>query len=159
MAKILTIYCEGKKGSHDFDLLEKIIADIAVTIKPIGGKRGAKAIIEFAETGTVKSDYYLFFRDRDFDCAVSEKEELTIDKKIHFSHRTTIENYLKLFDEKFFNDLKFLIYFQGKDFAKVLTNKLPEFPLKNYYKYAKQNFDYTKFADLVQLKKIVESKK
>jgi uncharacterized protein (DUF342 family) len=43
MAKILTIYCEGKKGSHDFDLLGKIIADIAVTIKPIGGKRGANA--------------------------------------------------------------------------------------------------------------------
>ena len=25
MAKILTIYCEGKKGSHDFDILEKIV--------------------------------------------------------------------------------------------------------------------------------------
>ncbi|MDR2473750.1 MAG: hypothetical protein LBD53_09375 [Tannerella sp.] len=264
MAKILTIYCEGKKGSHDFDILEKIVGDMAVTIKPIGGKRGANAIIGFSEMGTVQSDYYLFFRDRDFDCSVSEKEELTIDKNTHFSHRTTIENYLfdvkifyqflvenkfkdkynlrsedevkdffieiakdikyyqavrhtlgqlrfpnsfdttwtdgsgylpakldldackteawklisdvvsrtnkdwtkdkfdstlesflKLFDEKFFNDLKFLIYFQGKDFAKVLTNKLSDFPLKDYYKYAKKNFNYTKYADLVQLREII----
>jgi hypothetical protein len=27
MAKILTIYCEGKRGSHDFDILEKVAGD------------------------------------------------------------------------------------------------------------------------------------
>jgi hypothetical protein len=269
MAKILTIYCEGKRGSHDYDILEKIVADKMVSIKPIGGKRGANAIIEFVEKGTTQSDFYLFFRDRDFDCPVPEKEELTFDeKKTYFSYRTTIENYLfdvivfynflvenklqdkynlhsendvksvfidaakyikdyqavrhtlgklrfpnsfdttwtngsgdlpakldianckiegwklinnvvvrnnaewtednfqsivddflKLFDEKFFSELKFLIYFQGKDFAKTLTNKLPDFPLKNYYKFAKKYFDYKKFEDFVQLRKIIESKK
>jgi hypothetical protein len=69
-----------KKGSHDFDILEKVAGDIA-TIKPIGGKRGANAIIEFVEKGTTNSDFYLFFRDRDFDCPVPEKEELTFDDK------------------------------------------------------------------------------
>ena len=268
MAKILTIYCEGKKGSHDFDILEKITGDIIVNIKPIGGKRSANAIIEFAEMGTVKSDFYCLFRDRDFDCPVPEKEELTFDgKKTYFSYRTTIENYLfdvkifnnfliennlqmkynlnsendvrnvfieaareikdyqavrhtlgqirfrndfdttwtsgsgdlpakldlnacetaawklisevvsttntewtkdkfhstlegflRLFDEQFFNDLKFLIYFQGKDFAKSLANKFLDFPMKNYYKYAKVYFDYTNFADLVQLRRIITLK-
>lgn len=102
MQKIITIYCEGKRGSHDFDILEKIIGDIAI-IKPIGGKKGANAIIEFNESGTVKSDFYCMFRDRDFDCRVPEKEQLTFDnKKTYFSYRTTIENYL--FDaEIFFN--------------------------------------------------------
>jgi hypothetical protein len=268
MAKILTIYCEGKRGSHDFDILEKVVGDMA-TIKPIGGKRGASAIIEFAEQGTAKSDFCCLFRDRDFDCPVPVKEELTFDRnKTYFSYRTTIENYLfdttvfydflienklqeiyhlhseidvknmfidtarkiknyqavrhalgklrfansfdttwtggsgnlpismmldecrkegwnvieknknhvdiewtkinfnktiddfiSLFDVDFLNDLKFLVFFQGKDFAKALTNNLQNFPLKNYYKFAKEHFDYKKFVDLVQLRNILESKK
>jgi hypothetical protein len=94
MAKIVTIYCEGKRGSHDFDILDKTIGD-AVIIKPIGGKRGANAIIEFLEKGTTTSDFYLFFRDRDFDCSVPSKEKLYFDgKKTYYSYRTTIENYL-----------------------------------------------------------------
>jgi hypothetical protein len=268
MAKIITIYCEGKKGSHDFDILEKIIGDVA-TIKPIGGKRGANAIIEFVEKGTTQSDFYLFFRDRDFDCEVPKNEKLTFDgKKTYFSYRTTIENYLfdtklffkfieenqltakykidnenevknifietardiqyyqavrctlgelrfpnsfdttwisdgsghlplkldletcktngwnlisdvvsknnmewtkdkflskldkfiNLFDDRFFNELKFLVYFQGKDFAKTLTNKLPNFSLKNYYKFSKEYFDYKNFGDLVELRNIITTK-
>jgi len=270
MAKIITVYCEGKKGSHDFDILDKIIGDIVI-IKPIGGKKGANAIIEFAEKGGVMtSDFYLFFRDRDFDCSVPSKEKLCFDgKKTYSSYRTTIENYLfdaslffkfikqkkidskyrinneddiktifidvakelqyyqavrhtlgelrrsnsfnttwmkdgsgnlpanldldtckaegwklikdvvpknsiewteanfnstlnnylTLFDGKFFSEFRFLIYYQGKDFAKALTSRLPDFPLKDYYKFAKDNFDYYKFGDLVELKEIVEKER
>ena len=267
MAKIITIYCEGKRGSHDFDILDKVIGDIVI-IKPIGGKRGANAIIEYTENnGVMTSDFYLFFRDRDFDCGVPAKEELYFDgKKTYYSYRTTIENYLfdislffkfiekekmeskyninsendvknifievakelkcyqavrhalgklrfsntfnttwvkdgsghlpskldlthcqkngwtliqdvvsknneewtesnfkskldeflELFDDVFFTKLNFLIYYQGKDFAKALINKLSHFPLKDYYKFAKEHFDYKKFTDLVELRRIVE---
>ena len=270
MGKIVTVYCEGKKGSHDFDVLEKVIGDIAnVTIKPIGSKHGANAIIEFVEKGTTTSDFYLFFRDRDFDAPVPSTERLCFDgKKTYFSYRTTIENYLfdtaiffnfieeqnvgtiykinsendvknifnetakelkyyqavrhalgkirfsnsfnttwvkdgsgflpekldldscksegwklicdivsksniewteqrfqstleeflHFFDDTFFNELKFLIYFQGKDFAKALTNKLPEFPLKTYYKFVKNHFDYKMFGDLKELREIIKTK-
>ena len=264
--KIITIYCEGKRGSHDFDVLEQIVGDIA-TIKPIGSKWGANAVVEFVEKGATKSDFYFFFRDRDFDCPVPKEEKLSFDgNKTYFSYRTTIENYLfeislflgfleqneskakygilteddvknifietaknikdyqavrhtlgqlrfansfgttwtdgsghlpekldidtcktegwklicsvvsknnsewtehnfqtklneylHLFDDNFFTELQFLIYFQGKDFAKALTNKLPNFPLKNYYKFAKKHFDYEKFGDLVELRKIIET--
>jgi len=268
MSKIITIYCEGKRGSHDFDILEKVFKDItSIVIKPIGGKRGANAIIEFVEKGATTSDFYCFFRDRDFDCSVPAKEELYFDgKKTYFSCRTTIENYLfdtslffkfletnklspkysinteldvrnifietakslkfyqavrhtlgelrfsnsfgttwvkegsghlpenldlencktegwkligdvvsknnvewtesnfqsklkeflDLFNDTFFSELKFLIYFQGKDFAKALTNKLTDFPLKDYYKFAKEQFDYKKFKDLVELREIIK---
>lgn len=269
MGKIITIYCEGKRGSHDFDILEKVIGDIA-SIKPIGGKKGANAIIEFNESGTVKSDFYCMFRDRDFDCPVPGKEQLTFDtKKTYFSYRTTIENYLfdvelffnfvklndiglkynissindvknifieaakiikdyqsvrhtlgklrfansfdttwvelgsghlpaeldldscktngwkmisdiviksniewtedrfyseldmflEKFNDDFFDNLDFLIYFQGKDFAKAITNKLSDFPLSSYYKYSKSHFNYKKYGDLAELRKIIESKK
>jgi hypothetical protein len=270
MKNIITIYCEGKKGSHDFDILEKVVGDIA-TIRPIGGKKGANAIIEFSESGTVKSDFYCMFRDRDFDCPVPENEELTFDgNKTFFSYRTTIENYLfdtelffnfvksgidniqqysindiddvknifieiaksikdyqavrhtlgklrfpnsfdttwvesgsghlpesldldycktngwrlindivtrnntewtenkflteleiflEKFNEDFFEDLGFLIYFQGKDFAKALTNKLVNFPLASYYKFSKTHFDYKKYKDLLELRKKIEYEK
>lgn len=267
MAKIITIYCEGKKGSHDFDILEKVVGNIAL-IKPIWGKRGANAIMKYIEHGgATTSDFYLFFRDRDFDCEIPDEETLYFDgNKSYYSYRTTIENYLfetplffefiekeklndkydihtesdvkkifidaakelknyqavrhtlgklrasnsfnttwikdgsgklpkkldlescktegwnlihemisknnlewikdnfesnldeylALFDENFFAELKFLVYFQGKDFAKALTNKLSNFPLKIYYNFAKEHFDYKKFGDLVELRKIVE---
>ena len=269
MSKIITVYCEGKKGSPDYDIVEKIIGNIAsIRIKPIGSKYGANAIIEYQEKGTKKSDYYCFFRDRDFDYFVPQSEQLCFDgKKTYRSYRTTIENYLfdsslflkfletnklndtyeihteidvrnvfieisksimyyqavryslgelrfpnsfdttwvkegsghlpkkldlencktegwklicevvsktnkewtknnyqstlerylEVFDDVFFNELRFLIYFQGKDFAKALTNKLPNFPLKNYYKFAIKHFDYKKFKDLVEFRQIIEN--
>ena len=247
MSKFNTIYCEGKKGSPDYDILNKVVGTFGATrIKPIGSKHGANAIIEYQEKGAKKSDFYCFFRDRDFDFPVPQNEELCFDdKKTYRSCRTTIENYLfdtslffrfleteklnskyeirtenkvrevfietaksirfyqavrhtlgelrfpnnfettwikegsghlppnlelaycqsegwklicdvvsktgkewtednfqsilkkylELFNnDDFFKELKFLIYFQGKDFAKALTNKLQNFPLKNYYK-------------------------
>lgn len=264
--KIINLYCEGKRGSHDFDILEKVIDGyLNITIKPIGGKYGANAIMEYQEkNGNVRSDFYLLFRDRDFDQPIPDKERLIIDRKTYYSYRTTIENYLldvntffdflqeqknsyrldteeavkalfikvakelkyyqavrhtlgkmrfansfdttwvvgsgtlpnaldlntcktnawqliekelhksqeqwtkeifeatlqdflTLFEaESFFDELKFLVYYQGKDFAKALTKELPSFPINYYYKYAKKNFDYTKYPDLVELRTIIE---
>jgi hypothetical protein len=266
--KIINLYCEGKRGSHDFDILEKVIeGHLNITIKPIGGKYGANAIMEYQEkSGNARSDFYLLFRDRDFDAPVPTAEQLHFDnKKAYYSYRTTIENYLldvntffdflqeqsnnnnyglnteeavkalfikvakelkyyqavrhtlgelrfnnsfnttwvtgsgtlpsaldletcssnawqlientlnksnqkwtketfeatlqdflMRFDEVFFDELKFLVYYQGKDFAKALTKELPSFPIDNYYKYAKKYFDYTKYADLVELRAIIE---
>lgn len=50
--KIVRIYCEGKIGSHDYDILEKVLGDLGtnIEIKPLGGKMGAKAIMNFNET-------------------------------------------------------------------------------------------------------------
>ena len=262
--KIINLYCEGKRGSHDFDILEKVIEGRLITIKPIGSKYGANAIMEYQEKNfNARSDFYLLFRDRDFDQPIPDKERLIIDRKTYYSYRTTIENYLldvstffhflqeqknnykldteeavkalfikvakelkyyqavrhtlgalrfpnsfdttwekgsgtlpnaldldsckanawqliekvlnksnqqwtketfettlqeflTLFDEHFFDDLKFLVYYQGKDFAKALTKELPNFSIENYYKYAKKHFDYTKYADLVELRAIIE---
>jgi hypothetical protein len=69
--------------------------------------------------------------------------------------QTTLQRYLDIFDNAFFNNLQFLIFYQGKDFAKALTNKLQDFPLKSYYKFAKNNFDYTKFKDLIELRELL----
>lgn len=263
--KIINLYCEGKRGSHDFDILEKVIDGyLNITIKPIGGKYGANAIMEYQEkNGNVRSDFYLLFRDRDFDKPIPNDEKLIIDRKTYYSYRTTIENYLldvstffhflqeqknnyglntedsvkalfikvakelqyyqavrhtlgkmrfansfdttwvvgsgtlpnaldlntcktnawqliekelyksqqqwtkeifeatlqdflMRFDEVFFDKLNFLVYYQGKDFAKALTKELPNFPIDNYYKYAKKYFDYTKYLDLVALRTIIE---
>jgi hypothetical protein len=263
--KIINLYCEGKRGSHDFDILEKVIDGyLNITIKPIGGKYGANAIMEYQEkNGNVRSDFYLLFRDRDFDKPIPNDEKLIIDRKTYYSYRTTIENYLldvstffhflqeqknnyglntedsvkalfikvakelqyyqavrhtlgkmrfansfdttwvvgsgtlpnaldlntcktnawqliekelyksqqqwtkeifeatlqdflMRFDEVFFDKLNFLVYYQGKDFAKALTKELPNFPIDNYYKYAKKYFDYTKYLDLVELRTIIE---
>lgn len=103
MNKKVILYCEGTKGSHDYDILEKVIKEIvpSVTIKPIGGIRGAGAIIQYIKSNSnssvVTANYHLLFRDRDFDKKIPdtpclEKDE---DKKyIYWSYRNTIENYL-----------------------------------------------------------------
>ena len=79
--KLCNIYCEGKRGSHDYDILEKVLGDLRpnIEIKPIGGKMGSKAIMSYVEGSTLsaaKADDYLMFRDRDFDKPVPKKEEL-----------------------------------------------------------------------------------
>lgn len=266
--RLCNIYCEGKRGSHDNDILEKVLGDFRpnVEIKPIGGKRGCKAIMSYIEGQGLtasKANEYLMFRDRDFDQPVPAKEELTMDGHVCFSYRTTIENYLldsltmfeydkekgtgifasvsdaerlltdaacdiksyqavrhalgalrngasfntrwtekdgvlpvklglddcideakklvvdaktktdrwteavlrqeaerflAVFDNDFFSHQQYLVWFQGKDLAKSICNRLNNFDMRLYYKFAKQRFDYTKFADLVELRTIVESK-
>lgn len=70
-----------------------------------------------------------------------------------------LDEFLTKFDDAFFNNLEFLVYFQGKDFAKALTKFiLPEFEIQRYYAYALEKFDYTKFDDLVELRNIIEKK-
>lgn len=94
------IYCEGKGGSLDYDILEKVLGDLSnIEIKPIGGKREAKSIIGYLENPheeryAAKSSSYLLFRDRDFDCQIPSNVQLTQDKYVFFSYRITIENYL-----------------------------------------------------------------
>lgn len=265
--KIVRIYCEGKVGSHDYDILNKVLGDLRpnIDIKPLGGKFGAKAIMDFNENANVlaaKSDFYFWFRDRDFDSPVPDTPKLTKDGHIYSSYRTTIENYLfdshvflqyavnkgisglqtinevedlfynsaidirdyqavrhalgklrsgisfktrwmekdgdlpnsldlehcelegwnliceaknktnnwregdfkievrrflTLFDDTFMKSGDYLVWFQGKDFASALCKNRPDFPLNDYYKFAKEVFDYTNFADLCELRKLVEN--
>lgn len=269
MGKIVKIYCEGKAGSFDYEILDKIVQTIGsnILIQPIGGKRGAKSAIQVYEKLAVKSDFKLFFRDRDFDQPVPNQPSLIQDGYIYFSYRTTIENYLfrtdlfhqflqknqlteqykitsiaaveqlftqaaesikfyqaarhalgkmrqptdfgtswigksgvlpaetdlsrencsrlafekinhsktianqweqrqfeqiyqqfiELFDEEFMETQQYLVWYQGKDFASALKRILPNFPMKSYYKFALQHFDYRQFADLVELKALIQS--
>lgn len=263
--KTVRIYCEGKLGSHDFFVLNKIVANLNIEIQPIGGTRGAEMAIQAHEL-TNKSAVFLFFRDRDFE---TFKQPILSDGYTYYSHRTTIENYLfdhnrfygfieakklhrryklkslsevqtlfikaakqiayyqalrytiaqlrnpneldttwlsqgsgalptlfelnnkplcrqkalahlavakqetdvwteRTFDdtlntfytpfekEHFYTHSEFLIWFQGKDFAKMLSLLLPGFPMNAYYRFAKKYFDYTQFDDLVQFRKNIE---
>lgn len=97
----IKLYCEGKKGSHDYDILSKTIEGLGVQpIIPIGSIRGAGAIIEFLESGVERAKFKMLFRDRDFDKAIPNTpilEQDTERKYCYFSYRNTIENYL--FDE------------------------------------------------------------
>jgi hypothetical protein len=70
-----------------------------------------------------------------------------------FDYEQSCKNGLR----SFYQNLDFLIWFQGKDFAKSLSGFLPEFPMKTYYKFAKTHFDYTQFADLMEIRKLLES--
>lgn len=259
MARIIKIYCEGKAGSTDFDLLQIVTDGLTVQTIPIGGKTGAKSAIQVHEAGLSKADFKIFFRDRDFDAPVAPKAQLINDGSyVYYSYRTTIENYLldypllkayaenqglnindlrknyhnaakdiryfqalrhtlgelrtptdfgtniaeksgklptnlseshcrstgyekieanlaktelwnrenydrtfdkyvTLFDDDFIESDKFLIYFQGKDFMKSLSQRLPDFSPKNYYRFAKKKFDYRIHPDLVELRELLEN--
>ncbi len=258
MNKIVKIYCEGKAGSNDFDVISKVIDGLPVIIVPVGGKKGAKSAIQVYENGITRSDYKIFFRDRDFDISVPSTESLTSDGTyVYFSYRTTIENYLididtiekfsegkswysetlnenfieaarqikyfqamrhtlgalrvstdfgtnimnksgllpnnlskeycqkkgfqkikeslsktkdwneenynlefekfiSIFSDSFLEEGAFLVYFQGKDFMKSLCKQLSGFSPKDYYKFAKANFDYKKYKDLKELRTLIE---
>ncbi len=262
----LTIYCEGTRRSHDYNIIHKIVKDKPFKIQPIGSKRGAEIFIADCENKKREAGTFIFFRDRDFDVAVPEKPSLIKQGTTFYSYRTTIENYLfdvhcffaflekkKLnrqykihsldevqntfikaakkisyyqalrhtmaqmrdstdwattwlkgnsgslpypledkvryrqkalekvketslsseifiqetfeatldtfctrFDkEDFYLTSQYLIWFQGKDFAKSLSLMLPQFPMAHYYKFAKKYFDYNLFEDLVELREII----
>ncbi len=259
MSRIVKVYCEGNAGSADFDIISKVVAGLTVQIIPIGGKRGAKSSIQVREEGLSKSDFKIFFRDRDFDAPVPDSERLqSHESYVYFSYRTTLENYLlnfatveqfsegkpwhsstlresylqaakdikffqatrhtlgrlrvptdfgtnleaksgvlpkdlseefcrdagfqkiqtsldrikgwskanydatfdhfaNLFNDQFIQSGKFLVYFQGKDFMKALSKRLPNFPTKEYYQFATAKFNYRDFGDLVELRQILES--
>ena len=110
--KNIIIYCEGIAGSHDYDILSKIVAAFASKpiIFPLGGKKGAGGFINIHRKQTQIINFYLFFRDYDFDFEdkrlINEAQTaglLIDDKKENdgkivgkwcISYRTTIENYL-----------------------------------------------------------------
>lgn len=69
----------------------------------------------------------------------------------------TYKKFMEIFDKEFMENLNFLTYFQGKDFASSLKMILPDFPLKSYYNFAKNNFDYQKFDDLKELRELIKS--
>jgi hypothetical protein len=85
-----------------------VSAQFNVQIVPIGGVRGAKAIISYRENGVAgPSSYKLLFRDRDFDRPIPnqpilEPDEPKASNYVYFSYRNTIENYL--FDPHHFFD-------------------------------------------------------
>ena len=58
---------------------------------------------------------------------------------------------------EFYANMDYLIWYQGKDFAKRITQKLPQFQIERYYNFAKKHFDYTQFPDLVELKTLIET--
>jgi hypothetical protein len=64
MSKVVKVYCEGKRGSHDYDLLDKIVSDLAVSIQPLGSKKGAGSAIQVYEQLAEKSHHYLLFRQQ-----------------------------------------------------------------------------------------------
>ncbi len=66
------------------------------------------------------------------------------------------QSFINMFDKDFMENLYFLIYFHGKDFASSLKSTLSNFPLENYYKFAKKHFNYHQFPDLVQLRELIE---
>ncbi len=108
----IIIYCEGTTGSHDRDILEKILDNLPSipTIEPLGGKRGAGGYISIHKNKVQNVDSYIFFRDNDFDYEENRKCDETNEEKLHIiekknpdgslagkwliSYRTTIENYL-----------------------------------------------------------------
>ncbi len=283
--KNIVIYCEGTAGSHDYDILSKIIDSVEhqPRIVPLGGKKGAGGFINIHRKQAQTIDFYLFFRDYDFDfedkrlvnevqiaslLVVNKKEnDGKIAGKWCVSYRTTIENYLfnpahffafleqrnecdkynlhsedavkQFFDEvakdlapyqavrhtlgkmristdfgttftkgsgqlpsrfdasfckdkaidkinteknkavknwteeqfgiifnefhrvfitpEFYINMDYLIWYQGKDFAKRITQKLSQFQIERYYNFAKKHFDYTQFPDLVELKTLIET--
>lgn len=125
MSKIVKLYCEGKKDSLDYAILEKLIPSDTIQIEPIGSKNCANAIIHFLEweneeekdnNVVSKADYYFFFRDRDFDkdlivyppSRLFSKIEKNNGKEVGqicYSERTTIENYY-YYPELFFEYIK-----------------------------------------------------
>jgi hypothetical protein len=286
MSKIVKLYCEGKKDSLDYAILEKLIPSNSIQIVPIGSKNSANSIIhflEFAKEGEIdnnivdKANYYFFFRDRDFDkdlkdyptsrlFTIPENNNGEIIGQICYGEKTTIENYffypelfyeyikdkkegirnkitsiddvkekfitaaqklkyyqatryalsktpnstirlgntwldnsgklpnnlteqecqktvknlienkkakvdnwtyddfqtqythfLNVFNEpNFFEEEKFLVWFQGKDFEASLRKELGDFG--GYYRFAKKHFDYKKFPDLIELRRLLEEK-
>jgi hypothetical protein len=58
--------------------------------------------------------------------------------------------------KSFYENSEYLVWFQGKDFAKSIQLLLNDFPTKDYYKFAKTRFDYTLFEDLVELRQEIQ---
>ncbi|MCO6478260.1 MAG: DUF4435 domain-containing protein [Phaeodactylibacter sp.] len=62
----------------------------------------------------------------------------------------SFERFLERFDEEFFQNESYLIWFNAKDLQTLLKPKLfvTDFSFKGYYKYSLEHFQYTQFPDL-----------
>jgi hypothetical protein len=113
MNQTLYLFCEGERGSIDVKILTKVIAGLSgVEIMPLGGKFASGAYLKgfldaqsggfggkAPNNGQSPEPLHLTFRDRDFDAPIPNEIELTSrdpQKRVWFSHRVTIENYLLL---------------------------------------------------------------
>lgn len=70
--------------------------------------------------------------------------------------------YLNQFDNDFFENMDYLIWFQAKDLQTQLAQYLPKhngnaFPFSTFYKDTLKTFDYTQFPDLVVLRELIIS--
>ncbi len=89
------IFCEGKKNSLDYQLLNQIVTNI-VTIAPSGGKFSFSTFIDgYFSSTNIDNKKYLVFRDRDFDAEpTSDIQLIQLRRNIWLTHRACIENYL-----------------------------------------------------------------
>lgn len=89
------IFCEGKKTSLDYQLLNQIVTNIA-TIVPSGGKFSFSTFIEgYFSSTNIDNKKYLVFRDRDFDAEpTSDIQLIQLRRNVWLTHRPCVENYL-----------------------------------------------------------------
>lgn len=103
------VFCEGKSGSLDYALLNRLIGDTtAITIIPAGSKFTFSAFAQgyffsqesIVDQSQVINQPYLVFRDRDFDEIPTQVVQLLplsvqqVNRPIFLTHRAAIENYL-----------------------------------------------------------------
>lgn len=69
----------------------------------------------------------------------------------------SFERFLERFDEEFFQNDSYLIWFNAKDLETRLKQKLfiTDFSFKGYYKYALEQFQFEQFPDLMELRNIL----
>jgi hypothetical protein len=94
-----TIFCEGKEGSYDSELIKKVISDL--NEKPvIVGAGGKFSLINFIDGYFHPDNFskyrYVVFRDRDFDKEPTENVQLLqlYSNYMFLTHRACVENYL-----------------------------------------------------------------
>lgn len=86
------------------------------------------------------------------------------DKWTRDAFEENVHYFLGLLNDDFFNSRKYLIWFQGKDFASALCQEieqkkgLKDFPLKSYYRFAINEMNYLDFDDLVEFRNVIEKK-
>ncbi len=97
MSKIIKVYCEGEQGSLDAFIINKLLPYPSILVEPVGGIKGAKSVVQALEKRAIeKTDFYMLFRDRDFDKPITGKPALEQMGSLYeyCSYRNTIENYL-----------------------------------------------------------------
>lgn len=104
------IFCEGKKSSLDYGLLNRVLENMSdtLTIVPAGSKFTFSVFAQgYFFPDEVGSQQYIVFRDRDFDAQPTPSVQLLrLDRRLGYksvdlTHRACVENYL--IDAEFIN--------------------------------------------------------